>query len=357
MRIGYVSPDFRDHCQSLFTIPLLSHHDHEAFTIFCYSSVERPDRCTQRIASYADVWREVRPLDDAAICQVIRADRIDILVDLTMHMANGRPLVFARKPAPVQVAWLAYPGTTGIAAMDYRLTDPRLDPPGSEAHNAERTVRLPNSFWCYDPLTDQPAVNPLPALSCAWLTLGCLNNPCKLTGQTLRLWGAVLRRLPNARLLLMAPPGPRRRRLHQRLAEQGIAAERVSFVPYRPRAEYLRSYHDIDLGLDTFPYNGHTTSLDSLWMGVPVITRVGKTWVGRGGLSQLFQLGLLELAAESDEGFVSAVVALAGDLPRLAALRQQLRGRLEQSPLMDAERFARDVEAAYRKIWRAYCQA
>jgi len=355
LRVGYVSPDFRDHCQALFTIPLLSHHEHAAFEIFCYSSVERPDDCTRRIAGYADVWREVRPLDDAALCDLIRDDGIDILVDLTMHMANGRPLVFARKPAPVQIAWLAYPGTTGILAMDYRLTDPRLDPPGFESHYSERTIRLPDSFWCYDPLADQPDVNALPALQRGYLTLGCLNNPCKLTGHTLRLWDGVMRALPDARLLLMAPPGPHRQRLLERLAAQDIAPERVTFVPVRPRAEYLHSYHDIDLGLDTFPYNGHTTSLDSFWMGVPVITRVGQTCVGRAGLSQLFHLNLLELAAETDEGFISAAVALANDLPRLAALRQQLRARLVHSPLMDGKRFAQNIEAAYRQTWRDYC--
>jgi protein O-GlcNAc transferase len=355
LRVGYISPDFRDHCQALFSIPLLSHHDHTAFEIFCYSSVERPDDYTRRIAGYADVWRDVRPLDDAALCDLIRDDRIDILVDLTMHMADGRPMVFARKPAPVQVAWLAYPGTTGMSAMDYRFTDPRLDPPGFESHYSERTIRLPDSFWCYDPLADQPGVNALPALTRGYLTLGCLNNPCKLTVHTLHLWGRVMHALPEARLLLMASPGPQRQHLLERLAAQDIAADRVNFVPYRPRADYLRSYHEIDLGLDTFPYNGHTTSLDSFWMGVPVITRIGETCVGRGGLSQLFHLNLLELAAPTNEAFISAAVALANDLPRLAALRQQLRARLEQSPLMDAKRFARSIEAAYRLIWHDYC--
>jgi protein O-GlcNAc transferase len=348
LKIGYVSPDFRDHCQSLFTIPLLSRHDHEAFEIHCYSSVKRPDDFTRRIAGYADVWREVRSLDDAALCQLIREDRIDILVDLTMHMAGGRPLVFARKPAPIQIAWLAYPGTTGIGAMDYRLSDPQLDPDGFESHYSERTLRLADSFWCYDPLTDQPAVNTLPAIERGYVTLGCLNNPCKLTDHTLRLWGAVMRALPAARLLLMAPPGRHRRQLLQRLAAHEIAATRVDLHPFRPRGEYLRTYHDVDLGLDTFPYNGHTTSLDSFWMGVPVVTRVGRTSVGRGGLSQLFQLGLTELAAESDDAFIHVAVALGGDLVRLAALRRELRARLERSALMDAPRFARQIEGAYR---------
>ena len=352
LKIGYVSPDFRDHCQSLFTIPLLSRHDHAAFEIFCYASIKRPDDLTRRIAAYADVWREVRGLNDEALCRLIREDRIDILVDLTMHMAGGRPLLFARKPAPVQIAWLAYPGTTGIGAMDYRLSDPRLDPDGFDAHYSERTLRLPDSFWCYDPLTHHPGVNELAALERGYLTLGCLNNPCKLTDHTLRLWGGVMRALPDARLLLMAPLGRHRRHLSQRLCAHGIAAERVEFRAFQPRSEYLSSYHDIDLGLDTFPYNGHTTSLDSLWMGVPVVSRVGRTSVGRGGLTQLFQLDLLELAAESDEAFVAIAAALGQDLVRLAALRAQLRPRLERSALMDAPRFARQVERAYRDAWR-----
>ena len=355
LRIGYVSPDFRDHCQALFTIPLLSRHDHSAFEIFCYSGVERPDGITRRIAGYADHWRDVRPLDDAALAAAIQDDGIDVLVDLTMHMAGGRPLLFARRPAPIQIAWLAYPGTTGMDAMDYRLSDPRLDPPGFESHYSEVTLRLPDSFWCYDPLTDQPQVNALPALERGHVTFGCLNNPCKLTDSTLRLWGEVMRALPESRLLLLAPPGRYRRQLSQRLGGRNIGEERISFVGFRPRAEYLRSYHDIDIGLDTFPYNGHTTSLDCLWMGVPTVSRVGATCVGRGGLSQLFQLGLTDLAAESDAAFVAAAVALAHDLPRLAELRRDLRARLERSPLMDARRFAHAIESAYRNVWKAYC--
>jgi predicted O-linked N-acetylglucosamine transferase (SPINDLY family) len=319
--------------------------------------VERPDGHTHRIAGLADVWRDVRMLDDEALAGVVRDDRIDILVDLTMHMASGRPLLFARKPAPIAIAWLAYPGTTGSGAIDYRFTDPRLDPDGFEDQYSERSIRLPDSFWCYDPLADQPEVNALPALERGHLTFGCLNNPCKVTESTLHLWGGVMRALPDSRLRLLAPPGRARCRLLQRLAAHGIAAERISFVGFRPRADYLRCYHDIDIGLDTFPYNGHTTSLDSLWMGVPTITRVGETCVGRGGLSQLFQLGLVELAAAGDAAFTAAAARLAADLPGLAELRQALRARLERSPLMDAGRFARNIEAAYRGVWRDYCGA
>jgi protein O-GlcNAc transferase len=355
LRVGYVSPDFRDHCQTLFTIPVLSRHDHRQFEIFCYSSAPHPDEYNRRIAGYADGWRDVRPLSDGELARLIKADRIDILVDLTMHMANGRPLLFARKPAPIQIAWLAYPGTTGIGAMDFRLSDPRLDPDGREADYSERTIRLPDSFWCYDPLTDQPAVNALPAIERGYVTFGCLNNPCKITAAALQLWAGVMREMPNSHLRLLAQPGRHRQRLLQRLASHGIEAPRISFVPHQNRADYLNSYHDIDLGVDTFPYNGHTTSLDSLWMGVPTVTRVGQTCAGRAGLSQLFQLGLLELAADSDSGFIAAAVGLAGDLPRLAEHRRQLRGRLERSALMDGARFAQNLEAVYRRAWQAFC--
>jgi protein O-GlcNAc transferase len=354
LRVGYVSPDFREHCQSLFVMPVLSNHDHESFEIFCYSSVERPDRYTKQIAEYADVWREVAALDDASLAKLIREDRIDILVDLTMHMAGGRPLVFARKPAPVQIAWLAYPGTTGMSAIDYRLSDARLDPPGYETFYSERTIHLPDSFWCYHPLTDRPAVNQLPAIQSGQINFGCLNNPCKLTDDTLRLWAAVMRALPASTLTVMNPPGAYRQRFLQRFSQHGVDGSRVEFVAYRPRADYLESYHRIDIGLDTFPYNGHTTSLDSFWMGVPVVTRVGQTCVGRGGLSQLFQLDLLELAAGSDEKFITAALGLASDLDRLATLRQQLRPRLRASALMDGRRFTHNLESIFRQTWLDY---
>jgi protein O-GlcNAc transferase len=195
----------------------------------------------------------------------------------------------------------------------------------------------------------------LPAMTEKRVTLACLNAPCKITDRTIRIWGSAMRSIENSRLLIMAPAGSHRRRLWDGLAAQGIAAERVSIQPFLPRSDYLRSYHRIDLVLDTFPYNGHTTSLDSFWMGVPVVSRVGQTAVGRAGLSQLFNLGLGELAAETDERFVEIATALATDLPRLAALRRELRSRMERSPLMDGRHFAKNIENAYRGIWREWC--
>ncbi|PTB20163.1 hypothetical protein C9I57_13760 [Trinickia symbiotica] len=357
LRIGYVSADFRDHCQALFMTPLLAHHDHRQYEIFCYSSVQRPDAVTARLAQYADVWREVRHIDDETLARMVREDGIDVLVDLTMHMADGRPLLFARAPAPLQVAWLAYPGTTGSRSIGYRLTDPWLDPPSDRRDDrySERSIRLPETFWCYDPLSDGPAVNALPALTEGRLTFGCLNNPCKLNEQTLRMWAPVLAALDNARLLLMAAPGRARERLAERARACGIDPACIEFVAFRPRAAYLETYQRIDLALDTFPYNGHTTSLDALWMGVPVVSRAGTTAVARGGLSQLGNLGLTELVAFTDEEFTRKAIGLARDLPRLAGLRAGLRARMERSPLMDGARFARNVEQAFRQMWQQWC--
>lgn len=351
LRIGYVSPDFRNHCQSLFTIPLLSNHDHGRFEIYCYADLPQADPISQRLASYADAWRSTYLKSDAQLAEMIASDGIDILVDLTMHMDRGRPLLFAGRAAPVQVAWLAYPGTTGIAAIDYRLTDPWLDPPerGGD-HYTEISIRLADTFWCYDPLVSGLLPNDLPALSSGSITFGCLNNFCKVSDDTLRRWGQVMMRVPGSRLILMAAAGQHRQKVLEILGQAGVAAQRIEFVEYQPRAQYLQLYHRLDICLDTLPYNGHTTSLDAYWMGVPVVTQVGGTVVGRAGWSQLNNLGLPELAAFDEPGFVEIAVALAADLARLGQLRQTLRGRLEASPLMDGKRFAGAMETVYTQI-------
>jgi predicted O-linked N-acetylglucosamine transferase (SPINDLY family) len=355
LRIGYVSPDFRDHCQSLFTLPLLSNHNHSRFEIYCYAQLAQPDAISKLLASCADVWRTTHGMTDAQLAETISNDGIDILVDLTMHMANGRPMLFALKPAPVQVAWLAYPGTTGIPEMDYRFTDPWLDPPGSgDERYTEKSIRLPDTFWCYAPLDSanlQP--NALPALVAGYITFGCLNNFCKVSDDTLCRWGQVMAQVPASRLILLAHAGVHRQRVLDLLGRFGIAADRIEFVEYQPRAKYLQTYQRIDLCLDTLPYNGHTTSLDAYWMGVPVVTQVGHTIVGRAGWSQLNNLGLPELAAFNVQDFIDIAVALATDLPRLSQLRQTLRKRLEESPLMDGERFANAIETAYRQLCKA----
>lgn len=354
LRIGYLGADFRIHCASQFTIPLFANHDRDQCEIFLYSQVSREDEITERTRSYADGWRPIRGKTDQEAAELIRQDRIDVLVDLTMHMANSRLLVFARKPAPVQVTWLAYPGTTGLAAMDYRLTDPQLDPPGTDHFYAEKSVRLPDTFWCYDPLCDDIDPGLLPASSNGFITFGCLNNFCKVTDPTLNLWEPILRALPNSRLILLAAHGGHRNHLRESFQSRGFDPDRIEFLEFRPRIDYLHEYRRIDIGLDTLPYNGHTTSLDSYWMGVPVVTRIGSTIVGRAGWSQLCNLNLKELAAETNEQFVKIVLDLAADLPRLTELRKTLRDRMKLSPLMDAPRFARNMEAAYRLMFDTY---
>jgi protein O-GlcNAc transferase len=354
LRIGYVSPDFKYHCQKLFTIPLLSHHDRRQFEIFCYASVQDPDEITDQIKTYADHWRDVVALSDEQVAQLIRQDHIDILVDLTMFMPHGRPLVFARKPAPVQIAWLAYPGTTGLEAMDYRLTDPYLDPPGqSDANYSEKSIRLPNTFWCIDWGNDTAEVQPLPAARNKYITFGCLNNFGKVNENILAVWGNILQRVPNSHLILMLDDPQRQLWVRQHL---GIDPARVEFVPLQVHRDYIRTYNRIDIGLDTLPYNGHTTSLDSFWMGVPVITQIGKTVVGRAGWSQLNNLNLTGLAATTEADFIRIAVDLASDLPRLTEIRQTLRQRMLNSPLTNADRFTRDLETIYRQLWQNWVQ-
>jgi protein O-GlcNAc transferase len=357
LRVGYVSPDLREHADSFFAVPLLSNHDHRRFDILCYADVHHPDAVTERVRGYADHWRSTVGLSDQQIADLIRADQIDILVDLKLHAGTNRLRVFARKPAPLQVAWLGYPGTTGLSTIDYRLTDPHLDPPGLfDAFYSEESIRLPETFWCYDPLTDGPAVSSLPARENGFITFGCLNSFTKVNDGCLALWAQVLRAVPGSHLLLRAPRGRARERVLATFEQQGIRAARVECTDSPPRIKYLSLYHRIDVGLDPSPYNGHTTSFDAFWMGVPTITLVGKTVVGRAGLSQLCNLGLEDLAAETPEQYVALAAQLAGDLPRLQELRSTLRERMRQSPLMDAGRFARNVEHAYREIWRRWCR-
>jgi protein O-GlcNAc transferase len=359
LRIGYVSPDFADHVDSFFTVPLLSNHDHEQFEILCYAGVAQPNALTLRLQSYADVWRNTVGLSDGQLAELIRKDQIDILIDLKLHTANNRLLVFARKPAPVQVAWLGYTGTTGLSTVDYRLTDPYLDPPGMlDAFYSEESIRLPETFWCYDPLTDEPQVNALPALELGVVTFGSLNNFCKLNDGCLALWGKVLRAVPRSHLLLLAPRGSSRERVLARLEQEGVATSRVEFTDRQPRLDYLRTYQQIDLCLDPVPCNGHSTSLDALWMGVPAITLVSQsTAFGRAGWSQLCNIGLKGLAAQTPDQYVALAAELAADLPRLQELRTSLRQRMLQSPLMDAQRFTRHVEQSYRQMWRRWCSS
>ena len=353
LRVGYVSPDFRGHHPSRhFLMPLLRHHDRSLFDFYLYASVDRPDAVTDEYRAWAgDNFRDIRRMDDVSAAELVRRDRIDILVDLAVHGAGHRLRLFACRPAPIQMTWLGYAGTSGLDSIDYRLTDPFLDPPGTELGvYTERSLHLPETFWCYDALEADLPVRPLPALAAGFMTFGCLGSPRKVHPGVLSLWARVLVAVPRSRLLLVAEEHARDS-IRQAFEAGGIESGRIEFTGRVRRREYLELYERVDIGLDTFPFAGGTTTLDGIWMGVPTITLSGGTTLHRAGVSIAMNLGLPELVAGSPAQYVTAAMDLAGDLERLSTLRAQLRTRLEASPLGDAARFARHLEAAYRTVW------
>ena len=313
LRVGYVSPDFRDHVQRLYMLPVLRQHDRSSFEIVAYSSVEAPDEWTRKISAHTDVWREVANLNDGELAELIRNDRVDVLVDLSMHMTDNRLRTFAERPAPVQLSWLAYPGTTGVDGIDYRLTDPFLDPPGAGAAVFGALVVVAGHVLVLRPgqrgagaRAARPGRRPRDVRLPEQLHQG---QPGRARPVGARADGRA-----GARLLMLAPSEWARDLAGETLEKAGVARERVEFVGMQSRSDYLATYHRIDVCLDCVPYNGHTTSLDAFWMGVPVVTLVGPTIVGRAGLSQAKNLGLDELVATDADQFVAIAAGLAGDL-------------------------------------------
>jgi protein O-GlcNAc transferase len=355
LRIGYVSPDFRDHPIGRFILPLLSKHNRELFKIYCYSDVRRETELTQSIKTHAEVWRDSSNHSDADLADQIRRDGIDILVDLTMHMEGSRMLAFARKPAPVQVTYLAYCSTTGSETIDYRLTDSLFDPPDlGDGHYPEKPVRL-NSYWCYAPPLEAPAVGPSPASITGHITFGCLNNVSKVSPRAIDTWARLLHEVPGSRLTLHTLAGMHHHSLIDRFVRDGIERDRIELIGFLSTRDYLNLYNRIDIALDPFPYPGGTTTLDALWMGVPVVSLAGRTSVSRGGLSILANLGCNQWVAGNTHQYISIAKSLAGDLPMLSRMRSELRARLQASILMDASAFARDVEGLYRQMWHTWC--
>jgi predicted O-linked N-acetylglucosamine transferase (SPINDLY family) len=337
--------------------------------------VRHTDWLTDQLKARADVWRSTIDLSDERLAQLIRDDKIDVLVDLTMHMRGSRLLAFARKPAPVQVPYLAYAGTTGLEVMDYRMSDPYLDPlpiadfrlPNEEMGYAgvvpfsrepfysEKTARL-RSYWCYQPSERAPQSGEPPAIANGHVTLGCLNNFSKVNVHVLNAWARILAQVPDSKLLLYAPQGKSRHRVEAFLSQQNVDPRRLQFVDLTlPVERYLEHYRQVDIALDPFPYPGGTTSCDALWMGVPLVTLAGRTAISRSGLSILSNMGLAELVATEVEQYIRLATELAGNAARLSDLRATLRDRMRSSPLMDPAGFAKDVEAAYRAMWRAWC--
>jgi predicted O-linked N-acetylglucosamine transferase (SPINDLY family) len=357
LRIGYVSGDFRDHPVGRFILPLLASHDRERFQIHLYSSMRyRPDEITNTIRAHAARWTDIAPFSDEQAAQLVRDDQIDILVDLTMHMAENRLLLFARRPAPIQVTYLAYCSTTGLKGIDYRFTDPYLDPSlQTQEIYSEKSIHL-NSYWCYHPQGEIARIAPPAALTNGRITFGCLNNFSKVSEPALLTWCDVLRSVPNSCILIHAAPGSHRQRVLDLFLQHEIPPTRLRFAPHVPRSEYFSLYNQLDIALDPFPYGGGSTSCDALWMGVPLITLRGQTAVGRGGSSILSQIGLPELIANSRTEYVQIAASLAADLDKLSKLRLTMRQRMQHSPLMNATSFATNVELAYRAMWHRWCE-
>lgn len=355
LRIGYLSPDFRRHSVARFIEPVLANHDRSRFEVFAYYLHPTADEVTQRLRSLCDHWLDCATLSDEALADTIRKDGIDILVDLAGHTGENRLSVFARKPAPVQVTWLGYLNTTGLAAMDYRITDRYADPPGaSDALHTEKLARLPHSQWCYLPPANAPPVASLPALENGYLTLGSFNNFTKVTPQALALWARILASLQGARILMIGvPEGSCQRRVREAFAAAGVESERVLLFPRVPTGEFYRLHRTVDLALDPFPYSGGTTTCETLWMGVPVLTFPGAISASRSAASVLTTLGMEQFIAASADDYARKPATL--DWKALSELRQGMRERVAASPLLDAISFTRNLESLFREMWSAWC--
>ena len=359
LRIGYVSPDFRNHAVNYFFEPLLKLHDRQQFGIFAYSNTTQGDAVTARLKQEFDHWRDIKFLNDDQVADLIEADAIDILVDLAGHTAGNRLLMFARKPAPVQVAWLGFPATTGMAAMDYRITDIHAEPVGMTEHLSTETLwRLPEIFCCYQPHENSPDVIDHPPFEDnGHITFGCFNNFTKVTDPALEAWARILAQVPGSRLLLeiRGIESPQfRADTEARLQRLGLPLDRVILEPRKPANQFVL-YNRIDIALDPFPCAGGTTSFDTMWMGVPFVTLAGEHFVSRMGVTILTNAGLPELIARNADEYVSLAVDLALDKDRLRSLRHNLRDRVAVSPLMNQPAFARNLEAAYREMWMRWC--
>lgn len=360
LRIGYVSPDFNSHPVGFFIGSVLFAHNRNQFQVFCYANVASPDGLTAQLQRLADDWRDIASLSDEQAAHQIRADKIDILVDLAGHTANNRILLFARKPAPIQVTYLGYPNTTGLSTIDYRISDTWADPVDiADKLHTEKLVRLPHGFHCYQPAQNCPTVSPLPALLTGQVTFGSFNNLAKVTPEAIAVWARILQAVPQSKILLKyraLTDASTCEHCYQLFEQHQILRDRVQLIGHITGfAEHLALYSQIDIGLDTFPYNGTTTTCEALWMGVPVITVAGKGHAARVGVSLLANLGLTDLITSSCDEYVDLAVRLANDLERLRYLRTHLRSIMMRSPLTNARSFTQSLEMAYRQMWYRWC--
>lgn len=353
LKVGYVSADFRVHPVSCFIEPLLRHHDRARFDVHCFYNFPSGDHITQRLFELAEHWHDIVGMSDEETARRIRDNGIDILVDLSGHTLHNRLGVFARRPAPLQFTWLGYLCTTGLRVMDYRLCDAYTDPLGqAESWQVEKPMRLPSSQWCYTPQVEPPTPSPLPMLTNGHWTFGSFNQEAKLNESVLHAWADILTATPGSRIRLLGVTCDLvEEKIRSIFAGHAVDASRIDIVGRLPKGVYFAAYRDVDIALDTFPYNGATTTCDALLMGVPVVTVAGNRALARGGVSLLSNVGLTEWIADSPQTIVDVVKARIADPQGLAQLRAELPARMRASPLMDGPRFTRDLEALYLRAW------
>ncbi|MGB7566892.1 MAG: tetratricopeptide repeat protein [Chitinivibrionales bacterium] len=357
IRIGYVSADFCDHAISKFILPLLRWHNKDRYGNFCYSNGTRFDTMTTRLKNQSDNWRDIHNLSDERAIAMIKEDGIDILVDLSGHTGQNRLSLFARKPAPVQVSYLGYPNTTGLSAIDYYVTDGLVDPPGQELFFTERLVRLGKCFCCYCPDQDSTLVSGLPAKEKGHLTFGSLHTLSRLNDEVIDLWCRVLNAMPGSRMLIARNTlkGSVVERLSARFEKNGVSRQRIDMRNMPPQTGYPAWFHEIDIALDTFPWSGHTTACEALWMGVPVVTLRGDRHAGRMVSSILANSGMEDWITHSREEYCDRAKKAASDIENLVSLRKNLRGRMLESDLCNGKEFAEDLEKTFRSMWKEWC--
>ena len=359
LRVGYVSADFREHPVGFFLESVLRHHAAHNCEVYCYFNSIQEDTVTARLRSHVPNWRQISTLNDDSVAAMIRADGIDILVDLSGHSSGNRLLVFARKPAPVQFTWLGYCNTTGLGSIDYMLADGVVIPHDTTQRFSEQVLRLPGCYLCYMAPDYAPDVVEPPSTANGYVTFGCFNNLSKVTAAMIALWSEILRRLPDARFLLkakqLADPAVQQR-YRDMFVGHGIAPERVTLDgSYLDHAGLLGYYGKLDIALDTHPYSGVATTCEALWMGVPVVTLTGEKFISRNSSAILANVGLSNLVADTPQQYVEKAVALAHDNALLANLRSTQRSRFMASPLGNAPLFTQNLEATYRNLWKEWC--
>ena len=362
LRVAYVSPDFHTHSVAYFIEPVLRAHDHDKFEIYAYYNNTIIDATRDRIKTLVDQWRDVEALSELEFAELVYQDQIDILIDMTGHMADNRLAVFYQKPAPIQVTWLGYPNTTGLSQIDYRVSDDIADPIGqAERFHAESLVRLNDGFLCYQGNEQLQEAKTTPGLANNRITFGSFNNVVKVTSKVIQVWAKILNAIPNSDLVIKSKQlsdDATRGRFLEAFSREGITPDRLKVYGLLPdMAAHMSLYDAIDIGLDPFPYNGTTTTCEALWMGVPVIALKGQVHASRVSASILNRVKLDDFVADSEEAYVELAIEKAKHMDALNDIRLNLREVMKASPLCNAQNFTRELEASFQKMWRTYIGA